>query len=254
MVNRTELVNFLDKTLDLKSFKADVSNNGLQVEGCEKIERVIFGVDACQELFDTAVETKSQFILVHHGISWGGNPRRFTSCTAKKLELMFRRQISLYAAHLPLDAHPVLGNNAQLCQMLKLENMQEFFEYANCKIGFTGDLPQKMLLKDIAAIFEDRLDTKGKLHGDNEMRISKVAVVSGGGGMDSLEQAAAAGADLLITGEFCHEMYHLQMELDLPVLSLGHYASETVGVKAVMQDLQEKFELETEFIDIPTGL
>lgn len=249
-----KIVKYLDKELHLADFASDVSNNGLQIEACSEVKKIVFGVDGCFELFEAAAEEQADLVIVHHGISWGGNPRRFTSCTAKKLELMFRRQISLYAAHLPLDAHPVLGNNAQLCQMLKLENMQEFFEYANCKIGFTGDLPQKMLLKDIAAIFEDRLDTKGKLHGDNEMRISKVAVVSGGGGMDSLEQAAAAGADLLITGEFCHEMYHLQKELGLPVLSLGHYASETVGVKAVMRDLSEKFELDCEFIDIPTGL
>lgn len=249
-----KIVKYLDNELRLGAFASDISNNGLQIEACDEVKKIVFGVDGCFELFEAAAEENADLVIVHHGISWGGNPRRFSGYTAKRLQWMFEHKISLYAAHLPLDAHPVLGNNAQLCYMLNLEKMQEFFEYDHCMIGFIGKLPQKMLLKDIAAIFEDRLDTKGKLHGDNEMRISKVAVVSGGGGMDSLEQAAAAGADLLITGEFCHEMYHLQQELNLPVLSLGHYASETVGVKAVMRDLNEKFDIDCEFIDIPTGL
>ena len=249
-----KIVKYLDSELRLSAFAKDISNNGLQIEACSEVKKIVFGVDGCFELFEAAAEEKADLVIVHHGISWGGNPRRFSGYTAKRLQIMFDHNISLYAAHLPLDAHPVLGNNAQLSKMLKIESKQEFFEYDGCMIGYIGELPQKMLLKDIAAIFEDRLDTRGKLHGDNEMRISKVAIVSGGGGMDSLEQAAAAGADLLITGEFCHEMYHLQKELGLPVLSLGHYASETVGVKAVMQDLNEKFDIECEFIDIPTGL
>ena len=249
-----KIVKYLDGELRLADFASDISNNGLQVESSSEIKKIVFGVDGCFDLFEAAAEEHADLVIVHHGISWGGNPRRFSGYVAGRLKWLFEHNISLYAAHLPLDAHPKLGNNAQLCKMLNIENLQKFFEYDRCMIGFIGDLPQKMLLKDIAAIFEDRLDTKAKLHGDNEIRISKVAVVSGGGGMDSLEQAAAAGADLLITGEFCHEMYHLQKELGVPVLSLGHYASETVGVKAVMQDLNEKFDIECEFIDIPTGL
>lgn len=249
-----KIVKYLDNELALHKFSSDISNNGLQIEACTEVHKIVFGVDGCLELFEAAAECHADMVIVHHGISWGGNPKRFSGYTARRLQWMFQHNISLYAAHLPLDAHPELGNNAQLCKMLNMTQLEEFFEYDNCMIGYIGKLPQKMLLKDIAAIFEDRLDTKGKLHGDNDTAVTKVAIVSGGGGMDSLEQAAAAGADLLITGEFCHEMYHLQQELDLPVLSLGHYASETVGVKAVMRDLAEKFGLETEFIDIPTGL
>ncbi|MBR2508975.1 MAG: Nif3-like dinuclear metal center hexameric protein [Lentisphaeria bacterium] len=249
-----KIVKYLDTELALDRFASDVSNNGLQIEACSEVNKIVFGVDGCLELFEAAADCHANMVIVHHGISWGGNPKRFSGYTARRLQLMFQHNISLYAAHLPLDAHPVLGNNAQLCKMLNLTQCEEFFEYAHCKIGFIGRLPHKMLLKDIAAIFEDRLDTKGKLHGDNDSPVSKIAIVSGGGGMDSLEQAGEAGADLLITGEFCHEMYHLQQELALPVLSLGHYASETVGVKALMENLSSKFGVETEFIDIPTGL
>lgn len=253
-MNLDKIVKYLDSELKLAEFAADVSNNGLQIEAGNDIKKIVFGVDGCFELFEAAAECGADMVIVHHGISWGSNPRRFSGYTAKRLQWMFQHNISLYAAHLPLDAHPEFGNNAQLAKMLNLQNMQSFFEYDHCMIGFSGTLPQKMLLKDIAAIFEDRLDTKGKIHGDNDCAISKIAIVSGGGGMDSLEQAAQAGAELLITGEFCHEMYHLQKELELPVLSLGHYASETVGVKALMARLMSKFQLDAEFIDIPTGL
>ena len=249
-----KIVKYLDAELKLADFPSDVSNNGLQIEACTEVNKIIFGVDGCLELFEIAAEKKADLVIVHHGISWGGNPKRFSGYVGKRLNLMFQNHISLYAAHLPLDAHYELGNNAQLCKILGLEHLEKFFEYAGVKIGYVGDLPQKMLLKDIAAIFEDRLDTKGKLHGDNDSPVKKIAVVSGGGGMESLEQAANTGADLLITGEFCHEMYHLQQELNIPVLSLGHYASETVGVKAVMNDLNEKFGIPVEFADIPTGL
>ena len=249
-----KLVKYLDSELQLANFADDVSNNGLQIEAGCKVEKIVFGVDGCLELFEIAAEHNADMVIVHHGISWGGNPRRFSGYTGRRLQSMFNHNISLYAAHLPLDAHPEFGNNARLAKILNLQQLDKFFEYAHSHIGYIGELPQKMLLKDIAAIFEDRLDTKAKLHGDNDTAISKVAIVSGGGGMEALEQAAAKNADLLITGEFCHEMYHLQKELSLPVLSLGHYASETVGVKALMQHLSSKFQLETEFIDLPTGL
>lgn len=249
-----QIVKYLDTELKLADFPSDVSNNGLQIEACSDVNKIIFGVDGCLELFELAAEKKADLVIVHHGISWGGNPKRFNGYVGKRLKLMFQNNISLYAAHLPLDAHNELGNNAQLCKIIGLKQIEPFFEYSGTEIGYIGNLPHKMLLKDIAAIFEDRLDTKGKLHGDNDSSVKKIAVVSGGGGMDSLEQAAKAGADLLITGEFCHEMYHLQKELELPVLSLGHYASETVGVKALMSDLNEKFGISVEFADIPTGL
>lgn len=249
-----KIVKYLNSELKLADFASDISNNGLQIEAGTEVNKIVFGVDGCLELFEQAPRCKADMVIVHHGISWGSNPRRFDGYVGKRLQLMFQNNISLYAAHLPLDAHPEIGNNAQLCDIIGLKDREGFFEYNGCNIGFIGEMPRKMLVADIAAIFEDRLNTKGKLHGDNESRVSRIAVVSGGGGQDSLQQAASAGADLLITGEFCHEMYHLQQELDLPVLSLGHYASETVGVKALMERITEIFDLETEFIDIPTGL
>ncbi len=254
MVNRTELVNFLDKTLDLKSFKADVSNNGLQVEGCEKIERVIFGVDACQELFDTAVETKSQFILVHHGISWGGGIKRWTGTDAKRFATLFNNGISLYAVHLPLDAHAVYGNNAVLADMTGLLDRKPFFEYDGMYIGFSGTLPETATLEEIAAIYAENLEVDPILRGEASKKISRIGIVSGGGGTDAVISAKEAGCDLLVTGEMCHTMHHLALELDVAVIALGHYASETTGPLAMQKLIGETFDVETLFAEIPTGL
>ena len=109
-----DLTAFLDRELDLEGFSRDHSNNGLQIQGDEEVSSAVFGVDACQALFEEAVRRNAGFVFVHHGLSWGSEPRRFTGITARRLELMFRNKISLYAAHLPLDAHPEFGNNASL--------------------------------------------------------------------------------------------------------------------------------------------
>ena len=254
MINRTELVNFLDKTLDLKSFSADASNNGLQIEGCDSVGRVLFGVDACQELFDTAVETESQFIFVHHGISWGGGIKRWTGMDAKRFSTLFKNGISLYAAHLPLDAHAVHGNNAVLADMTGLLDRKPCFQYNGMYIGFSGTLPETAPLDEIAAIYAENLEVEPILRGQADRKISRIAVVSGGGGTDALLAAKDAGCDLLVTGEMVHTMHHIAQELDIAVIALGHYASETTGPLAMQKLIGETFGVETLFAEIPTGL
>lgn len=254
MIKRNDLVNFLDSTLKLPDFKSDVSNNGLQVEGNENIERILFGVDACQELFDAAIQTGSQFIFVHHGISWGGGIKRWTGINAKRFSALFRHGISLYAAHLPLDAHPEYGNNTVLSDMIGLEKRKPFFEYSGTHIGFSGVLPQAATCDEIAAIYAENLEITPLLRGPSDRMIRSVAVVSGGGGQDALFAAKEAGCDLLVTGEMEHIMHHIAAELELSVIALGHYASETTGPLAMQKLVGETFDVETLFAEIPTGL
>ena len=255
MINRTELVNFLDKTLDLKSFSADASNNGLQIEGCDSVGRVLFGVDACQELFDTAVETESQFIFVHHGISWGGGFRRITGIDAKRIGLLLNSGITLYAAHLPLDAHPELGNNAGLCKILGLRSIEPFCEIDGANIGFTGSLSRGTAVETLVKKLKNALDfPECNYYGDPDLKARKIAVVSGGCSEEVLTQAAAAEAELLLTGEFKHQLYHPAREMGLNIIAAGHYATETVGPKAVMEKVGSLFDVEVEFADFPTGL
>ena len=254
-MNKKVLVNFLDKTLELSKFKHDSSNNGLQVETKSKeVKKIALAVDAAMEVFEKAKEVEADFILVHHGLSWGSQPKVFTSLVAERLGFLFNNDISLYAVHLPLDANIKFGNNAELAKMIKLDIEDTFFEYDGVEIGVVGSFKNPKRLADILAIYEDRLDTKGKIHGDSDCLIRKVAICSGGGGLGALTDAHKSGANLLITGEFEHVMYHVQKELGINVLSLGHYASETLGVKALGKVITENFDVECEFIDVPTNL
>ena len=254
MVKRNDLVDFLDKTLRLKNFAGDVSNNGLQIEGGDEVKRILFGVDACQELFDAAIETESQFVFVHHGISWGGGIKRWTGIDAKRFAALFRNGISLYAAHLPLDGHELYGNNACLADMIALNNRKAFFECDGSPIGFSGTLPEPATLDEIAAIFAENLEVEPILRGKSDQLIHSAAIVSGGGGVDSIFEAKAAGCDLLITGEMEHAMHHPAQELGVAVIALGHYASETTGPLAMQKLIGETFPVATLFAEIPTGL
>lgn len=254
MIELKTLTGFLDKTLNLPAFSGDVSNNGLQIEGDCKINRLLFAVDACQEVFDTAVEEDCDFIFVHHGLSWGGGLKRWTGINGNRFRTLFANGISLYAAHLPLDAHAIHGNNAVLADMIDLQNRQSFFEYDGVDIGFSGTLPVPGSLGEIAEKLGDILEVKPLLRGDENEIISTCAIVSGGGGIDSVFAAASAGCKLLITGEMEHIMHHPAKELGVSIISLGHYVSETTGVLAMQKLISETFEVETLFAEVPTGL
>ena len=249
-----KLVTFLDNTLNLGNFSEDVSNNGLQIEGAGEVEKILFAVDGCQEVFDQAVENDADMVFVHHGLSWGSGMRYFTGITADRFRTLFANGISLYAAHLPLDAHPVYGNNAVLCDMLDLQKRVPFFEYDGVKIGFSGKLAAAQTIGDIAALLGENLEVEPLLRGDAGNKVKSVAVVSGGGGIDALFAAKSAGAELLVTGEMEHIMHHAAKELGVGIIALGHYASETTGVLAMQKLIEEKCGIRTVFAEVPTGL
>ncbi|MBQ6352900.1 MAG: Nif3-like dinuclear metal center hexameric protein, partial [Lentisphaeria bacterium] len=205
-------------------------------------------------LFEAAVERDADFVFVHHGLSWGLSPRRLTGYVAERYRMLLANGITLYAAHLPLDAAPKFGNNAVLSQLIGLRDMEPFFRYDGVDIGFLGTLPSPRKLGALREFFAERFKVTPQCLGELSRSVSRVAVVSGGGGLDSLEEAAARGADLLLTGELGHTMYHPARESRVAVLALGHYASETTGPRALMEVVAAKFGLEVEFVDIPTGL
>ena len=253
-MKRDELTDFLDAELNIAAFAGDVSNNGVQVEGGDEVRKAIFAVDASQSLFDAAAGRKADFIFVHHGLSWGANPRRLTGVAARRFRTLFEHGITLYAAHLPLDAAPEFGNNAVLAKFMKLGRLSPFCRYEGMDIGLFGTLPAARKLGNLQKFFEERFGVEARVLGAADKPCRKVAVVSGGGGLGALEEAAARGADLLLTGELEHTMYHFALESGVAVLALGHYASETTGPRALMEIVSARFDLETEFIDLPTGL
>ncbi len=244
-----EIVSFLDSYLNISEWEnIDSSKNGLQVESCNSIEKVAFSVDACMDSFKKAVETKANLLITHHGLFWK-DFKGITGIMAKRLKYLIKNELSLYAAHLPLDAHPEVGNNIQIAKILEMDIEGAFAQYHGKTIGFYGKIEDS--INNIAKKLEEKLKTK-PLVLEFSKNISKAGVVSGRGGF-SIYDAEKLDIDLLITGEAEHSIYHTAKELGISLIFAGHYATEVVGLKALMKKVRE-LGLETVFIDCPTGI
>ena len=231
----------------------DSSQNGLQVEGPEEVTKVAFAVDSCQVAFKRAVATGARLLIVHHGLFWD-KPLCLVGPLFQRVKTLIEGGCGLYAVHLPLDFHPEVGNNAELARLLGLKDTRAFGEYQGHKIGIGGVLepaiPLDMLVEQLArATGEPPLRVLA--HGPAE--VSQVGCISGWGS-DMMDQVADAGLDTFVTGETSHSFFHQAAEWSLNVVYGGHYATETLGVKALARHLDEKFGLETTFLDIPTGM
>jgi len=251
-LNRDELVTYLDALLCVREIE-DASQNGLQVEGPSEVTHVAFAVDGCQETFEQAVAAGAQLLVVHHGLFWS-EPLRLVGPHFRRVRTLIVGHCGLYAAHLPLDAHPQWGNNAELARLLGLNDPQPFGEYHGVRIGVAGTLQPPLALE---ALVERLTRTIGApplrvlAHGPQPAR--RVGCVSGGAA-DMIGQAAAAGLDTYITGETDHTCFHHAAERGVNVIFGGHYATETLGVQALARHLEEAFGLRTTFLDVPTGM
>lgn len=250
-MNASELVAFLDEYLDIPDFPDyPTALNGLQVEGPEMVQRVAAAVDASEEAIVAALEQEADLLLVHHGMFWDGlgpvTGRRY-----RKLSRLLKGPMALYSAHLPLDAHPEVGNCAVLARQVGLVADARFGTYEGVPIGYRGSLEaSREGLRDRLAQI-----VNGPVHvipgGPEEIRTA--ALLTGGGG-SFLKDAAAADVDAFITGEGPHHTHVDAMEWGLNVYYAGHYATETWGVRALADLLQDQFGLPWEFIDLPSGL
>ncbi len=252
MVQRRDLVRFLDDLLPPLAGCHDGSNNGLQVEGACDVRKVAFGVDACLVLFERAAEIGADFIVVHHGLSWGGGIKRFTGIHARRFAVLFKHDISLYASHLPMDAHPEVGHNAEIARGLGLRKLRPYFEYDGAKIGWRGELPRSLTPAALGQKVGHLLDAEVEVVAAGPARIRSVGVVSGGGGC-AIEDSAEDGLDCLVTGETGHGNHHPIREAGINVIAAGHYKTEVPGLKAVMARIEKRFRVPCEFIDFPTG-
>lgn len=250
-MNRDELVSFLDEYLQISAYP-DKSSNGLQVEGKEEVGRVAFAVDTTLKTIGRAVKEKADMLIVHHGMIWGGL-NYVTGIHYKRLKALMESGLNLYVAHLPLDAHPEVGNNVELLRLLDLEPKGPFGEYRGLSVGFWGEFEKPEPIEKVAQTLAEKLDATVKTYEFGKREIKTVGAVSGAGAF-SLEEAYRKGIDLLITGEFGHTDYLTAVDLPQSVLVAGHYKTETLGVRALMRLLKERFDLEVFFIDEPTGL
>jgi dinuclear metal center YbgI/SA1388 family protein len=247
--SRKEIVTYLNSLLDIEKIK-DSSCNGLQVQGAQTIQRIGLAVDACMAVYRKAAAKKCQMLIVHHGMIWNG----LTSITGPvrdQVAFLINKGINLYAAHLPLDLHPQLGNNIMIAKALNLSAIKAFGKYHDNFIGFEGVLPKHCTISELGNACRRFLGGKFFMLDFGKKQIKTVGIVSGGGS-DAIPEAIDRKIDCFITGEPSHWNHHSALEGRLNVLYLGHYHSETPGVKAVGRNLQRKFDLETVFIDEPT--
>jgi len=253
MAKLREIVLFLDTYLESDVIKDD-SWNGLQVEGKSMVGKVFFAVDAGLETFERAVREGADMVVVHHGMFWrSGNPS-VRAWNKMRVAFLLEHGVSLYASHLPLDKHPDVGNNAQLLKILGFEKETEFGWYSGQTISFTGRTEESKTLNEIEMLLKRELNATCKVLPFGPEAISRIAVCSGGGSSYSLfSEAVEDGVDLYLTGDST-ELYQIAKDIGINVMFAGHHATETLGVKALAEVVQEKFAVETLFVDIPTGL
>lgn len=245
-----ELVRHLNEELKVTEYPDDASVNGLQFEGRREVRTVALAVDACPPVLREAVRRRADLLLVHHGLIWNGI-RSITGAVKERIRLLVEGDLSLYACHLPLDAHPSLGNNARLLQALGARRRIPFGTYHGRTIGFRGALPRSISLeslgKKIEAVTEAPVRTVAF-----SAQARNLAVVSGGGA-GSVPEMERTDIDTFITGEPSHTAFLQAEEMGKNLIFAGHYATETFGVRAVGELLKRRFGLRAMFLDHPTG-
>ena len=251
-MDRAELLAYLDTYLNIAGIE-DYGPQGLQVEAeNEQINRVALAVDTSPAAIQAAAGWQADMLLVHHGLLWR-TVEPIAGPLGARVRLLLQSGINLYAAHLALDAHPGVGNNAVLAQMFGVEVEEWWCPYRGTSLAVVGSLKEDKNLADFAGLVERKLDTKIRLLAHGPEQIRRVAILSGFGA-DEISAAREAGADTFLTGETSHANYWAAADLGLNVIYAGHYATETVGVQALGRHLVQELRLQTRFFDFPTGM
>ena len=245
------LVRLCDRWLQTEKFTDwDGAANGLQVENRGRVTRIAAAVDASLATARLAVAARADLLIVHHGLFWGPS-HPWTGKRYELVKLLLENNLAVYSSHLPLDAHPKLGNNARLCAALGLKKLKPFFF---AKGRFIGCQSQAVISRDeLSARLAGAVGRAPILLPGGASVCRRIGVVTGGAGAE-LKQAAAEGVDTFITGEGPHWTYALAEDLGVNVFYAGHYATETFGVKALAAELSKKFHVPWIFLDHPTGL
>ncbi len=235
----------INDLLDIESFK-DYAPNGLQVEGKEKLKKIVTGVSATQALIEAAIEADADAILVHHGWFWDKEDPRIIGMKYRRLKLLMQHNISLLGYHLPLDAHPEFGNNAQLAKRLDIQIEGVMDEQG---VGNFGRLAEYTSLEAFGDKIETSLQRKPLLVSGGDHAIRRIAWCSGSA-QSWINKAAEAGVDAFISGEISEHTVHVARESGVHYIAAGHHATERYGIKALGEHIAAKFGLLCEFIDI----
>jgi dinuclear metal center YbgI/SA1388 family protein len=244
MASRDEILAFAHDYLDVASYP-DYGPMGLQVVGADEVAKIACGVSSSRELFERAAELGAQLVLVHHGLIWDKDPRVVDRLLRARLQALFAGDLTLAAYHLALDAHPEIGNNALLADELGIERERRFTDW-----GYGGRLAQPLGVSDFSTLVQDKLGRMPLVFSYGPELVERVAVLTGGAAR-YVGQAAAEGYDCFLTGEADEPTKHAAKEAGIHFVAGGHYATETLGVRALAGKLAEQFGLQWEFVDLP---
>ena len=247
---RSEFELILNQTLSPHRFK-DYAPNGLQVEGKKEIKRVVTGVTACQKLIDAAIAYEADAIFVHHGYFWKNEKPEITGMKYRRISALIKHDINLYGYHLPLDAHPTLGNNAGLADAIGLIEREGLQDGAKLEesIGLVGELPEAVSSVELKNIIEEAVGREVLFESVNDQPIKRVALCTGGA-QGYIEQAVLAKADVFITGEVSEQTIHIAREMNVHFVAAGHHATERFGAQSIARFLSDEYGLKALFIDI----
>jgi dinuclear metal center YbgI/SA1388 family protein len=238
---------FLDNTLQNNAF-TDSSNNGLQIANQGSVSSIAVGVDASLRFLQAAHEQGADFVICHHGLSWADSLKHITELNYELVSFAITHNIAVYASHLPLDAHPLYGNNAQLAKLLKLKTVEPAFSYHGNTIGVTGTLPRALAFTDFCALIGQHVASDYRALDFGPKKVQKIGIVSGGGS-DMIAEAKTLGIDVFLTGEPSLQGYNLAENLKMNVLFAGHYATELTGVRALAALVTRKLRVPSTVID-----
>lgn len=247
-MNNLTLEQILNHKLNIDKIN-DYSPNGLQVEGNPDIKKIITGVTASQALIDYAVKQQADAVLVHHGYFWKSENPCIRGMKGKRIKTLLVNNINLYAYHLPLDVHPELGNNAQLAELLGVENLQPL-ETGAVSIPVWGELIKPVTAEAFAERVERLLHRKPLICIENGPHFIRKIGICTGGGQGYIDLAAAQGCDAFITGEVSEQTIHSAREQGIHFFAAGHHATERYGIKALGNWLAQEYGFDVEFKDI----
>ncbi len=246
MVALRRIIEHCDRLLDVASFD-DYCPNGLQVEACSEVERVVSGVTASLALVEKAAELEADLLLVHHGYFWKGEPLPLTGIKGRRVAALFRAGISLAAYHLPLDVHAELGNNAGFGRALAVDRPRPVSADG---LLWGGALPAPLTVEALARRVRQATGREPLSIPAGERPVERLAWCTGAA-QGMIERAADLGFDAFVTGEVSEATFHLARERGIHFLAAGHHATERYGVRALGESLAQTFELDHRFVDLP---
>ncbi|WP_173911301.1 Nif3-like dinuclear metal center hexameric protein [Acinetobacter sp. Marseille-Q1618] len=248
MAKLSEIIQWCDRTLKAAEFK-DYAPNGLQIEGKTEVNKILCAVTASQAAIDAAIEQNADLLLVHHGYFWKGEPYPITGMRGKRIKTLIQHDISLVGYHLPLDAHPTLGNNAAIAEILALENIEALDPSERNPIGNIGYLKHPISPEAFKALLTEKLGFDTIHLPASTTQVQKIGFCTGGA-QDYIEKAAEQACDAYISGEVSERTFYQAQELNVHYFACGHHATERYGVQRLAQAISEQFNIEYSYFEL----